>query len=244
MPNKSARQTPLVAPRLDTEVVGRRVFILEEVDSTNNYALRLGGDGTVIVANRQTAGRGRQRRRWHSAGGLGLWFSVALKEPVPGIAFAAPLAVRDALLPRCRVELKWPNDVLIGGRKVCGILVEHRQGVTALGIGINVHHRPEDFPEDLRESATSLEAATGQRFTRKEVLRAVLTDLDAKVKVLRNGGYEPIRREWAEACRVKGRHILLGDLLGVVADVDLQGALIVTTPYGEQRIVAGEIEPV
>ncbi|MDX9974737.1 MAG: biotin--[acetyl-CoA-carboxylase] ligase [FCB group bacterium] len=237
------RHTPLTVPHLNTRVIGRRIFVLDEVDSTNNYALRLGGEGTVIVADRQTGGRGRQGRVWHSAGGMGLWFSIALEGLVPGIAFAAPLSVRDALRPRVQADLKWPNDVLIGGRKVCGILVEHRNGVTALGIGINVHHRPEDFPEELRETAASIEAATGLTFTRTKVLRDVLTDLDAKVKVLREGGYEGIRQAWADACCVLGRQIQCGDTLGIVDEIDAHGALIVTTPHGSRRIVAGEIEP-
>lgn len=235
------RKTPLTMPHLDTWVVGSRCLVFDEIDSTNNYALQLGGDGTVVVADRQTAGRGRHGRPWYSAGGLGLWFSVAFEGLVPGLSFAAPLGVRDALRPRCEVELKWPNDVRIGGRKICGILVEHRDGVTVLGIGINVHHRPEDFPEELRGTATSLEAATGLEFDRTELLEAVLTDLDRKVKVLREGGGERLRRAWAEACRVKGRRVRCGDTLGVVEDVDAQGALIVATPQGEQRIVAGDI---
>lgn len=238
------RSTPLEAPHLDTWAVGSRLLILDEVDSTNNYALRLGGHGTVVVAERQTAGRGRHGRPWHSAAGLGLWFSVAFEGLLSGLSFAAPLSVRDALRPWCEAKLKWPNDVRLGEKKVCGILVEHRDGVTAVGIGINVHHRPEDFSEELRESATSLEAATGQAFSRTEVLRAVLTDLDGKVKVLNDGGYEAIRQAWADACRVKGRRVQYGDTLGTVSDVDALGALIVMTPQGERRIVAGEIEPV
>lgn len=238
------RHTPLAPPHLDTWVVGTRIIIVDEINSTNSYALRLGGDGTVIVADRQTAGRGRHGRAWHSAGGLGLWFSVAFDRPVPGISFAAPLAVRDALKPWLHADLKWPNDVLVGGKKICGILVEHRNGTTVLGIGINVHHRPEDFPETLRATAGSLESATGGSFDRTEVLGAVLTELDGKVKVLREGGCERIRRAWADACRVKGQQVACGDIFGIVAEIDTHGALIVATPNGEHRIVAGEIEPV
>lgn len=235
--------TPLYPPRLDTAVVGSRILIFEEVDSTNNYALRLGGDGTVVIAERQTAGRGRQGRSWHSAPGLGLWFSVAFAGYVPGLTFAAALAVREALRPACEPELKWPNDVLLGGKKVCGILTEFREDCTALGIGINVHHRAEDFSEAVREGATSLELATGRRFRRSEVLQGVLNHLDMKARVLQAGGYERIRRAWADACNVRGRQIMCGDTLGIVSEVDSQGALIVNTPYGDRRIVSGEISP-
>jgi BirA family biotin operon repressor/biotin-[acetyl-CoA-carboxylase] ligase len=238
------RTSVLVAPRLDTRVVGGRVVILEEVDSTNNYALRLDGDGTVVAANAQTAGRGRQGRPWHSAAGLGLWFSVGFDGAVPGLSFAAALAVREALRPVCEPELKWPNDVLLGGRKVCGILLEHRRNRTALGVGINVHHRPEDFPEELRERATSLEAATGRNFSRTELLRGVLTHLDRQVMVLRAGGYEPIRSAWAEACGMQGRLVSYGDVVGTVAEIDAEGALIVVTPRGRERVVGGEISTV
>lgn len=234
--------SPLLAPRLDTHVVGARaIILLDEVDSTSNYAFRLGGDGTVVAANHQTAGRGRHGREWHSAPGLGLWFSVVFEGTLRGLTFAAALAVRDSLAGKCAPTVKWPNDVFVNGRKVCGILVEHRHSLTVLGIGINVHHREQDFPEHLADTAGSLESTTGLNFSRTEVLREVLTHLDRNIAVLRNGGYEAIRCAWAEACNVRGRRVVCGDTPGIIVDVDEQGALVVETPQGYRRVLAGEI---
>jgi BirA family transcriptional regulator, biotin operon repressor / biotin---[acetyl-CoA-carboxylase] ligase len=250
----SSRSTAQSAPRLqspdtfeslgpaplDTHIVGSRVILMEEADSTSNVALRVGGDGTVVVADRQTAGRGRHGRSWHSAGGLGLWFSVAFERPVDGIAFATPLAIRKALQPFCSLDVKWPNDLLLHGKKLCGILVEHRNRMTALGVGLNVLHRAEDFPEELRDRASSLAAETGRTFARGDLLRAILTELDETVIVLREGGLEPLRQAWVAACNVIGRLVSHGAITGRVKHVDQSGALFVETPDGLRRIMFGE----
>lgn len=235
-PNTVSFTTPL-----ETELVGSRVLSLPEVDSTNDCALRLGGHGIVIVSESQRAGRGRHGRSWHSAPGLGLWFSIGFEGRIEGLGFAAALAVRDSLAPRCPVSVKWPNDLTIAGRKVCGILVEHKRDRTALGIGINVHHQAEDFPEPLRDTATSLELATGQPWDRNALLRDVLTRLDRQVALLLRGGYETIRSQWAEACDLKGRRVRFDGTEAVVAEIDGDGALIVATPAGRRRVMSGEV---
>jgi len=240
MPETLRRPSPIATP-LVTHVVGSRVIVYETTASTNDCALRLGGDGTVIVAETQTAGRGRHGRAWHSARGMGLYFSVAFDRPVEGLAFAAPLAVRDAVAPFADVAVKWPNDVLIGGRKFCGVLVETRQGRTAVGIGINVHHHVEDFPEELRASATSIDAATGGHCDPGELLRDVLTHLDAHVMVIRSGGFDRVFGEWAQACGAVGRRVRCARCAGVVDAIDRDGALIVGTAQGPQRVLLGEI---
>lgn len=231
----------LSIPRLATSVVGSRVFVYEQVESTNDRALRFGGEGAVIVADRQTAGRGRHGRAWHSGAGLGLWFSVAFESPIEGLAFAAPLSVQEALRAYGPATVKWPNDVLLDGKKVCGILLETRRGRTALGIGINVHHRPEDFPGPLRAAATSVEAATGRRCDRGVLLRDVLTNLDEMVMVLRAGGVGPIWRKWAAACGMVGRRVRSDRCEGVVAAIDRDGALIVEAAGGLRRVLLGEV---
>ena len=231
----------LVAVPLDTELVGSRIIAFEEVASTNDLALRTGGDGAVFVTDSQVAGRGRQGRSWHSPPGLGLWFSVALEGRQEGLGFAASLAVRDALRGYCPVEVKWPNDLLSGGKKICGILVEHRRDRTALGIGINVLHQPEDFPEAIRGRATSVAMVADRPVDRGELLREVLTRLDKRVMLLRRGGAESIRREWIAACKLLGRRIRCDDVTGTVVDIDASGALVLDTPQGRQRFGSGEI---
>ena len=226
---------------MDTELIGHKIVTFDVIDSTNTYALDHGENGMVIVADRQTAGRGRQGHTWFSAPGLGLWFTVAFDGLTEGLSFAAVLAVRDAISDRVPVQLKWPNDVLCNGKKICGILVEHRAGRTALGIGINVHHRREDFPPELRNSAGSLESEAGGTWDRSEVLRAVLTHLDRRVILMLNEGIGPVRQEWAETCDIVGRRIQRGDISGVVQEIDMSGALIIDVEGELHTIHSGDI---
>ncbi len=233
----------LVKSPPSTQLVGRRIVAFDAIDSTNKYALEQGGDGTVYVADRQTAGHGRFGRAWHSAPGLGLWFTVCLEgEDLGGLTFAAALALRDVLAERCEPRVSWPNDVLVDGKKVSGILVERRLKRTALGIGLNVHHRAEDFPEEFRAKAGSLDSLAGGEWNRCELLRALLTHLDRSVMLLRNGGFEEIRTAWAEALNLAGRRIRSGDRTGVVAALDGLGAIVLEVPGGvRHRIMSGEI---
>jgi BirA family biotin operon repressor/biotin-[acetyl-CoA-carboxylase] ligase len=235
------RTPPLIATPLVTHIVGSRVIVYETITSTNDRALRLGGDGTVIVAEMQTAGRGRHGRAWHSRPGKGLYFSVAFDRPTEGLAFAAPLAVRDALASVVETAIKWPNDVLIDGKKVCGVLVEARQGRIVVGIGINVHHRAEDFPEGLRARATSIEAATGIHVDRGELLRDVLTRLDERVVAIRGGHIDQVFNEWAELCGVVGRRLRCASCEGIVQFIDTDGALVIASAEGPKRVMLGEI---
>ncbi len=228
----------------DTTCVGREIVIFDVIDSTNTYALDHGGDGLVVVADRQTAGRGRQGRAWHSAPGLGLWFTVALEGLAEGLSFAAGIAVRDALAHRAQVRVKWPNDLLCNGKKVCGILVEHRSGRTALGIGINVHHRPQDFPPELRARAGSLESEAGGAWNRSKVLRAVLTELDRTIMLLRTGKVADVHRAWVEACDLVGRTIRCGDLQGRVTHIDERGALVIAHGGARHILHSGDIHVV
>lgn len=239
--SRGFEQASLLATPLHTSFVGSRVLMYEEVESTNDRALHLGGDGTVIIADRQTAGRGRHGRAWDSRAGLGLWFSVAFESPIDGLAFAAPLAVRDALKPVCDCTVKWPNDVLAAGRKLCGILVESRNNRMALGIGINVRHTPDDFPPELRDRATSIEAVSGRSLERGPLLRDILTELDRRIMVLRQGGIEAVRREWVEACAIVGRRVRCGEASGVVKDITPEGGLVLETADGLRQVLLGEI---
>lgn len=235
------RTPPLIATPLVTHIVGSRVIVYETITSTNDRALRLGGDGTVIVAEMQTAGRGRHGRTWHSKPGMGLYFSVAFDRPTEGLAFAAPLAVHDALASVVDTTIKWPNDVLIDGKKFCGVLVEARQGSTVVGIGINVHHRAEDFPGDLRARATSIEAATGIHVDRGELLRDVLMRLDEHVVAIRGGHIEQVFKEWTELCGVVGRRLRCASCEGIVQFIDTDGALVIQSADGLKRVMLGEI---
>jgi len=232
----------LRVPDLTTREVGKRVMTFEVLDSTNTYALEHGEPGDVIVADRQTAGRGRLGRTWYSAPGLGLWFTVVVADITDGLTFAGALAVRDALDAPGIATIKWPNDVLCAGRKVCGILAEHRRGVSALGIGINVHHRREDFPGALRETAGSVAGELGGTWRRGELLGALLHHLDESIILLQAGELGHLRTRFQAACDLVGRVIRVGDVKGQGRELSASGGLVLDSDTGPRTVHAGEIE--
>ena len=188
-----------IANGLQTNILGKSIIYLDTVDSTNRFAKRasLEGcqDGTVIVSECQTSGRGRLGRDWHSGRGKGIWMSVVLRpsiapEDVQIITLAAAVAVVKAIKYVTGIEtaIKWPNDIILDGKKLCGILTEmscevERVSFLILGIGINVSHNKEDFPQDLRDIATSLKIfsksnETSSIFNRSEIIKRVLFELE------------------------------------------------------------------
>ncbi|PCJ57124.1 MAG: biotin--[acetyl-CoA-carboxylase] ligase [Candidatus Hydrogenedentota bacterium] len=221
--------------------IARRLFAFDEIDSTNTYALENGESGSVILADSQSAGRGRRGRTWFSTPGKGLWFTVVMGEPFEGLVMAAALAVRDAIAPRHEVAIKWPNDILGSGKKCCGILIESQGDRTALGIGVNVHHVAEDFPEELREKAGSLASIFGGTWSREVLLLDILRHLDQKVMLIQQGHFEAVRKEWAQACNLIGRRISINNESGVVEDIDHRGALQLRTSQGTQTVFSGDI---
>lgn len=170
---------------------GVPVRVLGETTSSNDELLMLGEqgapEGSLIFAERQTAGRGQFRRPWSSALGLGLWFSLILRmeisdDTIPSLSAFAAVALAETLgsLGIAGARIKAPNDLLVGGKKVAGILVETRPGrdsFAVVGIGLNVNHGPGDFPEELRDRAASLAMITGSRFDRSDVASSLLGDL-------------------------------------------------------------------
>jgi BirA family biotin operon repressor/biotin-[acetyl-CoA-carboxylase] ligase len=181
---------------LGTRVVGRRILVYAEVASTNSIGLDLGErgepEGTVVVAEAQTAGRGRSGRHWVSTPHVGLYTSILLRPSVgPGevalLSQLAAVSLAEAVIgvePTLSPRIKWPNDLLVVGKKAAGILVEgkiegERVQYVVVGIGVNVHHRLPDFPEELRHSATSLDLAAGRAISRGSLARALYRHLDA-----------------------------------------------------------------
>jgi BirA family biotin operon repressor/biotin-[acetyl-CoA-carboxylase] ligase len=237
------------------------VLHFDSLPSTNLEAAKRAAEGApeglVIVANEQTAGRGRLGRQWISPKGAGLYFSIVLRPQVepgawPLITFVAALAVQDALFEYygLRTDIKWPNDVLANDRKLCGILAETVEGGSGgsivLGIGVNLTST--SFPEDLRETATSVESLTGDIPDRETVLQNILGAFQNRyLTLLDEGGSEQVINDWSKcssfACgkriRVKnGQEIFEGVTRGLEND----GALRVETGSGEIRIVrAGDV---
>ena len=193
-------------PLLDAAVLtaaspwGVPAEVVAKITSTNDELLRRGEDGvpegTLLFAERQTAGRGQFQRPWSSAAGLGLWFSLLLRLPIndttiPLLSTFAAVALVNTLqkIGMGDYGIKAPNDVLIGGRKVAGILVETRPGrnpFAVIGIGLNVNHAPEDFPEELKDRATSLAITAGAPLDRTFVASALITELGKSAHQMRH----------------------------------------------------------
>lgn len=173
------------------------IIDLDEVDSTNRYALDMHRPGLLVRARRQTAGRGRRGRPWFSPEGENLTMTLTLAPPEERLPLIAGIAVREALaglvFPRS-VEMKWPNDIVIGGRKVCGILCEVRGGIAAMGVGINVNQTA--WPRGLDHRAVSLRQVTGGEYDLDEIAMLVAQGISIWVQAFHERGFAPVRQEF------------------------------------------------
>jgi BirA family biotin operon repressor/biotin-[acetyl-CoA-carboxylase] ligase len=213
-------------------------------DSTNERAreLALGGapHGTLVTADEQSAGRGRQGRAWSAPPGSGVLMSLVVRdldERSAALPLAAAVAVCEALAPLdCRI--KWPNDVWLERRKLAGILVEGRpqEGWAIVGIGLNVSTAPDQLPAVLRETATSLRIAGVER-DREEVLAALLEALGRRL----GQPPEEVLPAWRERDALRGERVRWRDGEGEAAGIDETGALIVETNAGRVKLDAGEV---
>ncbi|MGH7251979.1 MAG: biotin--[acetyl-CoA-carboxylase] ligase [Nitrospiraceae bacterium] len=218
-----------VQQALSTEAFGRTLHLLDGTSSTNTVAMSLGqqgaSQGTVVVAESQTAGRGRSGRQWHSPPGKNLYCSVIIRTmPSPdqlalwlswipliaGLATARAVQTSAALHP----SVKWPNDVLVGTRKVGGILSESAglgsaQTFVVVGIGLNVNLLRHEFPDDLRESATSMAIEADRPFDRAAVLAALLLELEGRCDAFLAGRHRDLLNEYVLRCSTVGQQVCI-----------------------------------
>lgn len=206
-------------------------------------------DGHVVLARRQTAGRGRAGRAWHSADDGGLYLSVVLRgfggpAAAAGLTLAAGLGVAEAVrrLGAADVRLKWPNDVLLGDRKVAGILTEWvGDGAAVVGVGLNVAQT--SFPGDLAGTATSVALAAGAAPEPAAALEVLLETLGAAVASFREKGLAWVVPEWTVRSGLWGRRARAGGVAGVLRRLDPDGALVIETDDGtEHRLTAGALD--
>lgn len=251
-----------VAAGLGTEVMGSRIEYYTDVSTTNGEAKKLARagcpEGTVVVAESQNGGKGRMGRFWFSPRAKGLWFSVVLRPIVdlvetPQATLVAAVAVAQAVREHTGVAagIKWPNDLLVEGKKLCGILVElnaemDRVNFMVAGIGLNVNIDSSHFSPELAETATSLKIEAGRHIPRVPLLRAVLQSLDIWYRRWLREGFVPVLDKWRELCVTLDCpvtvHTMKGSYVGHALDVDETGALLVQTSDGAvQRLVAGEV---
>jgi BirA family biotin operon repressor/biotin-[acetyl-CoA-carboxylase] ligase len=237
--------------------LGHPAYLYQKIGSTNDEAKRLaengGGDGLLVIADEQTAGRGRQTRRWLTPPGTGLAFSLILRPPLQAhqaarLTMLAGLAVCDALeqATGLRTGLKWPNDVLLSGSKLGGILVEGALrgevlDYAVVGIGLNVSWSPSSA--DVDYAATNLQAEMGEAPDRLKLLRQILACLEARYPTVADPG---LLADWQARLLLMGEPIVIhtpqGALRGLAQSVDEDGALLVRLDTGEIRqVVAGDV---
>jgi len=240
---------------LKTNRLGRELVLLDEVDSTNLHAARLLKEGTLkngttVIADVQTAGRGRMNRQWHSKGCLCMTSALHMEpagDTLGAITLTAGVAVVQALtsVTGHEFQLKYPNDIICNDRKIGGILCElkmNEQAVVLVGIGINVEQ--EIFPDEIADTATSL-TLQGIKAGRETLAAAVLNKLEEAAEIFNEKGFAQIRPLWLDANCTLGRDVTVvtpsGRLQGKAMDLDETGGLLVETDGGIERVTTGDV---
>ena len=253
----------ILAPLVKGTIFAKHLHHYYKIGSTNTEAMQAAAEGapegSVFLAEEQLAGRGRGAHKWHSARSAGIYCSVVLRPPMPPsealiFSLAAGLAVHSAVtetFPGLHPDLKWPNDVLLKGRKFCGILTEMNSEATrvrhlVVGIGINVNQTK--FPAELREIATSLKSETGTEWSRVELCAALLKSLDREYRDLLHdaGARDKILRRFQEhSSSTRGRKVRVvenGGIEGVTEGLDARGFLQVRTAEGLRTVLSGTVK--
>jgi len=252
--------TTLKAQCATTQRIGNHIQCFNELDSSNREAMRQAesgaNEGTVIIAEQQTAGRGRLGRTWHTMD-KGLAISIILRPPlppekVPQLSLLTAVALQQALSQYCAdIRIKWPNDLLIHGEKVSGILTEMRAEpglvhAVIVGIGVNINRPAQGWPKDISQAVTDLQSHCCKKISRLQCATAVLQSLDHWYDVYLKHGFAPIHKAWWQAHAASGQNVRVHDgksyIEGIAQALDEDGALLLATQHGVQRIIAGELE--
>jgi BirA family biotin operon repressor/biotin-[acetyl-CoA-carboxylase] ligase len=242
--------------------IGWRVHYFEELETTQQTAAEMAARGAlhgeVVIAERQTAGRGRMGRTWHSPPGVNFYGTFILRPEMPVaeaalLSLVAGVAVAETMelvAPRI-VALKWPNDVWLGGRKAGGMIAEavtdshHRLVCVLLGIGLNLNLSPEDIPAELRDRATSVMAATGRPCDRVDLAGELFSRLEYRYMETVSGGFAAVRPVWERYSALTGRHVTVIDgpsrIGGTVRGIGPDGALLLESEGQIVRVLAGDV---
>jgi len=250
--------------KLHTKTLGHPLYYFPTIDSTNVYAARIAHEGategTVVIADAQSGGKGRLGRSWVSPPGVNLYLSVILRPSVsaaaaPQLNLLAAVAVADAIAEICQLTptIKWPNDVLVVGKKICGILAEMQTGVgelraVILGIGVNINAPLSAFPEELHDKASSLLLVSGRTIERSAFTASLLTHLEKYYVLWLEQGFAALRTTWEQyATEVLGKRIAVaaseGTVTGTALGLDDDGALLVRGEADGKihRLLAGDV---
>jgi len=248
---------------LCTKVFGKKnIIYLKETDSTNTRAKELAAqgapEGTLIIAEKQTKGRGRRGRNWFSPPGGGIYFSLILRPTIsptetPRITLMTAVVLAETLisLMKLKLRIKWPNDILVNGKKLAGILTEISTEMDAVnyivvGLGMNVNTRFENFPSEIKKNATSILIETGEQFPRVRLIQHYLKLYEQYYDMFKKNNFEPIMKRWKELADIIGKQIKVDVVgkthIGKVIDVDNDGVLILNDDQGKlQRIFSGDV---
>lgn len=259
---------------LETKIIGKNIEFFNEIDSTNNYAKRIANedckDGTIVAADCQTAGKGRLGRSWDSGRKKGVWMSVVLRpsilpDEVQVITLGASVAVVKAIKKVTGIEtgIKWPNDIVVEGKKLCGILTEmsceqDRINYIVVGIGVNVNHFQEDFPLELRNKAVSIKAYAEEKgldinvcrkdgnIRRSSIIREIAGELEKMYFDINNRKTLNIIEKWKSCSATLGREVTVNikgvEYAGRAVDITNEGKLVVDCGDGIRReVVSGEV---
>ncbi|UCC33517.1 MAG: biotin--[acetyl-CoA-carboxylase] ligase [Candidatus Bathyarchaeota archaeon] len=261
MPRRSWIHPEKIKKGLKTDLIGQRIQHFTEATSTNDIAKKLASkgaeEGTVVISETQTLGRGRLSRRWASPRG-GIWLSTVLRPQIkpkeaPKLTLVAAVVVAQTIkeIFGLNAEIKWPNDVLIKGRKVCGILTETSiKGETidfaVVGIGINANTSLDSFPERLRGTLTSLKKELGEEIDREDFLRALFEKLEHYYRLLEEEKFDLILQEWRSLGGFLGQHVevisLDEKIVGQAVDVNQNGKLVIKLEDGsERKVTVGDV---
>ncbi|MBK5100811.1 MAG: biotin--[acetyl-CoA-carboxylase] ligase [Desulfobacteraceae bacterium] len=246
---------------LETKVFGKGdIIYFSETDSTNTRAKELATqgapEGTLVVSEEQTGGRGRKGREWFSPSKGGIYLSLILRPTIspgeaPKITLLTAVATAEALLSLTQLEIriKWPNDILVNGKKLVGILTEMSTDMdkidyVVVGLGLNVN--TPGFPKDISDKATSLFIETGKQFSRARLVAEFLKMEEHYYELFKKVGFEPVITRWKELADIIGKQIAVEmidqTLLGEVQDIDGDGFLILRDNTGtSHRIISGDV---
>ena len=249
-----------IKAHLNTKKIGRQIFYFPSVSSTNTTAKEIAEkgfqEGTVVIGEMQTSGKGRLSRGWHSPFGTGIWMSLIVKPAIAPmdaakITLLTAVSAAQAVKEECGLKpgIKWPNDLLFQGKKLCGILTEMKADMDQIhyiivGIGINVNDT--EFPEDIRDTATSLKLAAGKEINRIKLAAAVLNRWEVNYLEFLESGFSRIKSRWKEHAVNLGQPVtvytLQETIRGRALDIDDEGMLLVQDQQGKiHKIVAGDV---
>jgi len=248
---------------LGTERIGRNIVFYETVDSTQRLAHEMAHngatEGTIVIADEQTGGRGRMSRQWHSPRQQGIWMSMILRpnlppQKAPQFTLIAAVAAVQAIeeVAGLNPEIKWPNDILIQGKKMTGILTELQADpdhihFLIIGMGMNVNQHQEDFPPEVKDAATSLSIEKGEPISRVLLIRSYLEHFEKYYDIYMEKGFGPLKLLWESYAVSIGKNIiartLSGEIAGRAIGITEDGVLRIQDKYGQiHEVYSADIE--